>query len=364
MIPLMTDDELDEQLRELFGSFEVCAVDPVTSRAKAAQQRLARGAVFAWAGALAVLIAIASTMSFVYVHAHSADMPGPVTTKVGTGKAAHQPQSPYRSAFMSVLPGTDLHGGETVSVHLHATPNTGFWLSECASLEATSPKGCGPASGFEFASTDSTGDATIRFQVLRTAATVYGGRPATSCTSQCVIDASTGTVFLSATNISFAPITAPTFKPGYPAPDCTFSHLSIHWSPGASGGHDSLLLTFENTGASICSLYGYPGVAGLDAAGMQVVQARRTLNGWVGGVALNQKAQTVILAKGEFASAIVEGTDVPVNNDNSLCHTYPKLLITPPNTTRSVVEDDKFGSCSGIQVHPVVAGTTGSTPNL
>ncbi|MGO9875966.1 MAG: DUF4232 domain-containing protein [Acidimicrobiia bacterium] len=120
-----------------------------------------------------------------------------------------------------------------------------------------------------------------------------------------------------------------------------------------------MLLRFENTKAPTCDLTGYPGVAGLDAAGRQVVQAARTLHGFIPGVQTGQRPPVVVLADGQSASGFVEGTDVPEGNDHA-CPTYPRLLVTPPNTTQSVRIDMSMPGCSPVQVHPVVPGTSGS----
>ena len=50
---------------------------------------------------------------------------------------------------------------------------------------------------------------------------------------------------------------------------------------------------------------------------------------------------------------------MPTGNATS-CPTYPKLLVTPPNTTKSVTIDMSMPGCSPVQVHPVVPGKTGS----
>jgi hypothetical protein len=124
-------------------------------------------------------------------------------------------------------------------------------------------------------------------------------------------------------------------------------------------GHIGVLVRFENTTTSTCDLIGYPGVAGLDAAGRQVVQAARTLHGFIPGVPTGQRPPVVVLADGQSASAFVEGTDVPQGNDHA-CPTYPRLLVTPPNTMQSVRIDMAMPGCSPLQVHPVVPGTSGS----
>jgi hypothetical protein len=128
---------------------------------------------------------------------------------------------------------------------------------------------------------------------------------------------------------------------------------------GNSGaGHIGVVLRFKNTGAQTCTLVGYPGVAGLDARGTQVIQATRTLNGYLGGIPAGRLPPVVTLTTGHSASAIVEGSDV--TQGNAACETYPKLLVTPPNTTQSVTIDMSMSGCAVVKVHPVVAGTGGS----
>jgi len=120
-------------------------------------------------------------------------------------------------------------------------------------------------------------------------------------------------------------------------------------------GHIGVVLIFTNTSATPCTEVGYPGVAALDAEGHQVVQAIRTINGYLQGSTMPKE---VTLVTGQSASAIVEGTDVPTGNATS-CPSYPKLLVTPPNATESVVVNAVMPGCSPIEIHPVVPGGTG-----
>jgi len=142
---------------------------------------------------------------------------------------------------------------------------------------------------------------------------------------------------------------------------CAFSQLSVTGGQQAAGlGHEGVPLLFRNTSTATCALEGYPGVAGLDAAGDQVVQAVRTPSGYLGG--LNPGTTTppaVTLAPGQLASAMVEGTDMPTGTETS-CPQYPALLVTPPGATQSVHVTAALPGCSPIQVHPVVPGSTGS----
>jgi hypothetical protein len=124
-------------------------------------------------------------------------------------------------------------------------------------------------------------------------------------------------------------------------------------------GHIGIVLLFRNASAQACSLQGYPGMAGLDASGHQAVQAVRTLNGYFRALPPGEGPPVVTLAPGHVASAFIEGTDVPVNGATS-CPSYPKVLVTPPNTTVSVLIAKSMPGCTPIQIHPVVPGTDGS----
>jgi hypothetical protein len=129
----------------------------------------------------------------------------------------------------------------------------------------------------------------------------------------------------------------------------------------AAAGHQGVVLLFVNNGSTSCVLHGYPGAAGLNASGAQVTQAQRTPAGMMGGLAPGVTAlPRITLAHGQTASAVVEGTDVPSGTETS-CPTYPSLLVTAPNTKVSVTIPLSLPGCSGLQVHPVVPGTSGST---
>jgi hypothetical protein len=122
-----------------------------------------------------------------------------------------------------------------------------------------------------------------------------------------------------------------------------------------AAGHVGLALVFTNVSGSPCGLFGYPGVAGLDARGRQVVQGTRTTTGYLGGPYAVAK---VVVPPGGTASALLEGTDVPTGAAGS-CATYSALLVTPPAQTHSSALRNTFPGCSGIQVHPVVSGADG-----
>ena len=145
---------------------------------------------------------------------------------------------------------------------------------------------------------------------------------------------------------------------------CSAAELAV--SPGEAFlalGHVGLALLFRNIGAATCSLFGYPGVAALDAKGGQVVQAARTPSGYLGGLATGRTTPpTVVLRSGQTAAALVEGDQDPQGTARS-CPSYPALLVTPPDTKTSFnVSTATMGGmpgCTPILVHPVVAGTSG-----
>lgn len=124
---------------------------------------------------------------------------------------------------------------------------------------------------------------------------------------------------------------------------------------GAATGHVGIALVFRNVSQTACSLYGYPGVAGLDSQGRQATEATRASSGFLGG---SYTIRTVVLPPGGSASALVEGADVPSGSETP-CATYPALLVTAPGQTRSQVLRVSMPGCPTIQVHPVVPGIDG-----
>jgi hypothetical protein len=142
--------------------------------------------------------------------------------------------------------------------------------------------------------------------------------------------------------------------------ECRIGQLDISVTSGDAGsGHRSRVLVFRNTGGSTCVLQGYPGVAGLDGTGHQVAQAQRTLNGYLGGVRTGNPP-LVRLAPGTAASATVEALAFDAATGAS-CTPYAGLLVTPPDETHSVHLGWGSDGCSDLQIHPVVAGTTGQS---
>ena len=122
---------------------------------------------------------------------------------------------------------------------------------------------------------------------------------------------SSSTTVLSSTTVppppaSTTPVPTSTTAVASSAPLCTNGQVVVSDSGGGAGlGHEDQVILFTNDSPSTCTLTGYPGVAGLNANGQQVVQARRTPSGYLGG--LWNDATTpprVLLNPGQRASAI------------------------------------------------------------
>jgi hypothetical protein len=139
---------------------------------------------------------------------------------------------------------------------------------------------------------------------------------------------------------------------------CTTAQLSVTagLNSGAAGTIGQVLL-FQNTSTTTCLLHAFPGVAGLNSSGAQIVQATREVNQapFSGSAA---SLPTIQLTPGSTGSALVLGSDVPEGAATS-CVTYAALLVTPPNALQSVRVDVSLPGCSGLRVGPVYPGTTG-----
>lgn len=119
--------------------------------------------------------------------------------------------------------------------------------------------------------------------------------------------------------------------------------------PGATS-HSGLLIVFTNSSNKTCSLFGYPGAAALDPKGRQIVQAKRTLQGFLGSCGC-RAPEHVALKPGDAASAVVEGS----NGGGDECLRGKAVLVTPPNTKKATKFSFEDYSCD-FQVHPVIAG--------
>jgi hypothetical protein len=114
----------------------------------------------------------------------------------------------------------------------------------------------------------------------------------------------------------------------------------------AGAGQRYVPILFTNAGTAPCTLRGFPGVAGLDAAGRQVMQAGRASSG----------VAPITLTPGATAHSVVHSTAIPSGTATACAADYVALLITPPGLTTSVRRPVSLPSCGFLTVTAVAAG--------
>ena len=140
---------------------------------------------------------------------------------------------------------------------------------------------------------------------------------------------------------------------------CTSAQLTVTFGERQQVmAQPAIAVIFTNTSDAACTLYGYPGVAGLDSAGDQIAQAVRTPQVYMGGAPTDVPSR-VMLASGAQASALIGGSANPINGEIACPPDYAAVRVTPPGTTEATRLDVDFPSCSGLLVTPVVPGATG-----
>jgi hypothetical protein len=145
-------------------------------------------------------------------------------------------------------------------------------------------------------------------------------------------------------------------QPAEAANLCRLSELTVSLGDvGAAAGTLFYPIVFRNSGRRTCQLQGYPGVAGVNAAGTQMLQANR-LRPPEANVGF--PPQLLSLTPGVAVSALLTAIDNPQGGASSCPH-YA-LLVTPPGETRSTrLSSASVPNCRGFGINPVVAGVTG-----
>ncbi|NCY15234.1 MAG: DUF4232 domain-containing protein [Actinobacteria bacterium] len=131
---------------------------------------------------------------------------------------------------------------------------------------------------------------------------------------------------------------------------CTTAHLQASIGQSDAGaGQLYAPLVFVNTGATACTMRGFPGVSILDQAGDQLGQpASRE----------GAEGASVTLAPNGTASAILHTTNG--GTTGQACTTpATSMRIYPPDNTAAMVIINTFPVCGGFSVGTVVAGATG-----
>jgi hypothetical protein len=140
--------------------------------------------------------------------------------------------------------------------------------------------------------------------------------------------------------------------------DCQNGQVQVTEQPGqGAAGHVSLLLVFQNTSSSACTLHGYPGASLATQNGKVLLNATRSLSGHMGGAVGLGKAPVVVLQPGGQASAVLEWSDVDTGSGCAE-QNAASLLVTPPNTTLTSTQPFAAGTqvCSEFEIHPVLKG--------
>jgi len=145
------------------------------------------------------------------------------------------------------------------------------------------------------------------------------------------------------------------------AVECVNGDIKITEKPGqGAAGHVSLLLVFQNVSGHACYLHGYPGASLTGSDGTDLLDATRTLSGYLGGAVGLSKTPDVQLAAGERASAVLEWSDVRSSSEPGGCEVQnaANLVVTPPDFTQSATLTFAAGAqvCSGFEIHPVLKG--------
>lgn len=140
---------------------------------------------------------------------------------------------------------------------------------------------------------------------------------------------------------------------------CTSSQLAVTLGERQQVmAQPAIAVIFTNASSTPCTLYGYPGVAGLDSSGREIVQAYRTPQVYLGGAPTGVPTK-VTLESGTQASALISGGANPINGETACPPDYAAVLVTAPGGAKSTNLPLAFPSCTGLAVTPVVSGATG-----
>jgi hypothetical protein len=144
---------------------------------------------------------------------------------------------------------------------------------------------------------------------------------------------------------------------------CASRQLNVRVTSGLGGaGHVSSVILVSNIGPGACRLTGYPDIRFLNARMNTVALTTATPRGFSGGLPVGAPVPKIDLRKGEVASAVMEGTDIPQGNATT-CPTYSSYTITIPGVPGTRRIRQAFGSCAGVSVHPFVLGFNGTFPS-
>jgi hypothetical protein len=173
-----------------------------------------------------------------------------------------------------------------------------------------------------------------------------------SSTSSASSSATTATITGSTTSTGPSRVLTPTTATAAAGPGCDSNQIVVVIQASFVGaGSVAEELGFRNVSTTRCTLYGYPGVAALDASGHQMEQATR--NPYDG------RPKVVTLEPGRLAEALVQGSDGSAVECTAFTQTF---LVTPPGMTRSTQVSTKPISASIGAGAPCSIGVTSIGP--
>jgi hypothetical protein len=147
------------------------------------------------------------------------------------------------------------------------------------------------------------------------------------------------------------------------ASGCVSAQLAVELGQaGVAAGSVASVVSFKNTSSTECSLYGYPGLQMLDAAGQPFpTEVIRGTSATVPSVPENV-VTLAPSAEASFDLGYADGTGY----GSASCPTSPRVEITPPNADQSITvawQIQPYGGgtiaqlqCGQITVSPVYAG--------
>ena len=142
---------------------------------------------------------------------------------------------------------------------------------------------------------------------------------------------------------------------------CSTKELTVSVTAGLPGmGEVSSVLLVRNIGSTACHLTGYPTILLQNSMG-QEAKAVPTPHGVAGGLPAGAPIPLLVLRRGDVASAVIEGFDVP-SGATTICPSYSDFTVTLPGQPASVTLHRQMDICSALNVYPFVMGFNGSYP--
>jgi Protein of unknown function (DUF4232) len=381
MSALEIQDDIDEQLRELFHSFDPAPAVAMRTTGTHPGKSTLRWAL-GWSGALTIFLVIL-LWGFLLVHERSDNTASPETA-VAPGASHHVgttvPGTRWSVApLVTATPASGLHNGEPITVHLEKyKANSTFFLSECASATNVSTAGCGDEIESQtFGVTDEFGRGSVTFYVSSTATNAPGvSSPSAPCKAECVIVLSTLDIgdlatetrhsqdLIGVVHIAFAnPSQTSSTTPNGAVPECRKPQLRLTDSGGVAGPLATETFRLTNTSDSTCYLMGYiHAVFTSYEGGPEYTVPERFVGGFGFAVSIPSTPPFVILWPGESASGDFDYT-ADGGMPSCTAPTYGGLVVSfPPYGTLLASPGPVSGAdsqCSKPVVSPVFAGIEG-----